>query len=379
MKLPDFKFMTKFRLRVIFQNKSGYIVMFIGILFSNFILMFSLLLTPLVNNFKTEVIDNMICNYQYVLKVPVETDTKGAEKYAVTTLETDFENSDNSDEITVYGVDKDSDYVKAGFVDRNSAFVSEGVLEKFGLKVGDNLDLKTKYDDKTYRLTISGTYKYPASLAVFTDIENFRNEFEKSDDYFSGYFSDNEITDIDDKYIASKITQKDLTVVSDQMTDSMGGMIPIIVVFSVVLYMLLVYLISKVIIEKNANSVSIVKILGYQNGEITRLYIMSTAIVAILSVIISLPISYLFMKAIYSEIIRSFSGWLTFYIDPMVYVQMLVLGILAYAVVGALQFRKIKKIPMEEALKTQNKSTDRYILMCRSVALVLKIDLLFRN
>ena len=351
VKLPDFKFMTKFRLRVIFQNKSGYIVMFIGILFSNFILMFSLLLTPLVNNFKTEVIDNMICNYQYVLKVPVETDTEGAEKYAVTTLETDFENSDNSDEITVYGVDKDSDYVKAGFVDRNSVFVSEGVLEKFGLKVGDNLDLKTKYDDKTYRLTISGTYKYPASLAVFTDIENFRNEFEKSDDYFSGYFSDNEITDIDDKYIASKITQKDLTVVSDQMTDSMGGMIPIIVVFSVVLYMLLVYLLSKVIIEKNANSVSIVKILGYQNGEITRLYIMSTAIVAILSVIISLPISYLFMKAIYSEIIRSFSGWLTFYIDPMVYVQMLVLGILAYAVVGALQFRKIKKIPMEEALK----------------------------
>lgn len=351
VKLPDFKFMTKFRLRVIFQNKSGYIVMFIGILFSNFILMFSLLLTPLVNNFKTEVIDNMICNYQYVLKVPVETDTKGAEKYAVTTLETDFENSDNSDEITVYGVDKDSDYVKAGFVDRNSVFVSEGILEKFGLKVGDNLDLKTKYDDKTYRLTISGTYKYPASLAVFTDIENFRNEFEKSDDYFSGYFSDNEITDIDDKYIASKITQKDLTVVSDQMTDSMGGMIPIIVVFSVVLYMLLVYLLSKVIIEKNANSVSIVKILGYQNGEITRLYIMSTAIVAILSVIISLPISYLFMKAIYSEIIRSFSGWLTFYIDPMVYVQMLVLGILAYAVVGALQFRKIKKIPMEEALK----------------------------
>ena len=99
VKLPDFKFMTKFRLRVIFQNKSGYIVMFIGILFSNFILMFSLLLTPLLNNFKTEVIDNMICNYQYVLKVPVETDTKGAEKYAVTTLETDFENSDNSDEI----------------------------------------------------------------------------------------------------------------------------------------------------------------------------------------------------------------------------------------------------------------------------------------
>lgn len=350
-KLPDFSFMTRFRLRVIFQNKSSYIVLFVGILFSNLILMFSLMLPPLLDNFKAEVIDNMICDYQYILKVPAETKTEGAEKYAVTTLETDFENSDTADEITVFGVDKDSKYVDAGFVDRNSIYVSEGVLEKFGLKVGDNLNLKTKYDDNTYRFTISGTYKYPASLAVFMDIENFRNEFDKPDNYFSGYFSDKEITDIEDDYIASEITQKDLTVISDQMTDSMGGMFPLVTAFSVLLYMMLVYLLSKIIIEKNANSVSIVKILGYQNGEITRLYILSTAIVAILSVIISLPVCYLLMKWIYGVLISSFSGWLTFYIEPMVYVKMLFFGIVAYAVVGALQFLKIKKIPMEEALK----------------------------
>lgn len=350
-KLPDFSFMTRFRLRVIFQNKSSYIVLFMGILFSNLILMFSLMLPPLLDNFKAEVIDSMICDYQYILKVPAETKTDGAEKYAVTTLETDFENSDTAEEITVFGVDKDSKYVDAGFVDRNSIYVSEGVLEKFGLKVGDNLNLKTKYDDNTYRFTISGTYKYPASLAVFMDIENFRNEFDKPDNYFSGYFSDKEITDIEDDYIASEITQKDLTVISDQMTDSMGGMFPLVTAFSVLLYMMLVYLLSKIIIEKNANSVSIVKILGYQNGEITRLYILSTAIVAILSVIISLPVCYLLMKWIYGVLISSFSGWLTFYIEPMVYVKMLFFGIVAYAVVGALQFLKIKKIPMEEALK----------------------------
>lgn len=350
-KLPDFSFMTRFRLRVIFQNKSSYIVLFMGILFSNLILMFSLMLPPLLDNFKAEVIDNMICDYQYILKVPAETKTDGAEKYAVTTLETDFENSDTAEEITVFGVDKDSKYVDAGFVDRNSIYVSEGVLEKFGLKVGDNLNLKTKYDDNTYRFTISGTYKYPASLAVFMDIENFRNEFDKPDNYFSGYFSDKEITDVEDDYIASEITQKDLTVISDQMTDSMGGMFPLVTAFSVLLYMMLVYLLSKIIIEKNANSVSIVKILGYQNGEITRLYILSTAIVAILSVIISLPVCYLLMKWIYGVLISSFSGWLTFYIEPMVYVKMFFFGIVAYAVVGALQFLKIKKIPMEEALK----------------------------
>ena len=41
--------------------------------------------------------------------------------------------------------------------------------------------------------------------------------------------------------------------------------------------MVLIYLLSKIIIEKNAQSISMVKILGYTNGEISKLYIMSTS------------------------------------------------------------------------------------------------------
>lgn len=351
VKLPNFKFMTRFRLRVIFQNKSCYIVLFIGILFSNLILLFGLMLPPLLDNYKAEVIDNMICNYQYIVKTPIETEDENAEKYAVGTFETNFEKSENECEITVFGVQNNSKYVSADFSNENAVYVSEGILEKFGLKIGDSLKIKNKYDDKIYSLKISGTYKYPASQAVFMDIDNFRNEFDKKDDYYNGYFSNTELTDIDDKYIVSEITEKDLTVLSDQMTDSMGNMFPMVSGFAVLLYMMLVYLLSKIIIEKNAKSISIVKILGYQNGEITRLYIFSTALVVLFSIIVTIPIAHFVMKYIYSAVISSFSGWLTFYIAPMVYVKMIVYGILAYIVVGTLQYLKIKKVPMEESLK----------------------------
>ena len=38
-------------------------------------------------------------------------------------------------------------------------------------------------------------------------------------------------------------------------------------------------------------------------------------------------------------------------LDPTVYLKMLALGLLAYGVVAATELRKIRKIPMNEALK----------------------------
>ncbi len=43
--------------------------------------------------------------------------------------------------------------------------------------------------------------------------------------------------------------------------------------------------------------------------------------------------------------------WISVNIPAMVYPQMFVLMMLAYVVVGVMQFLKIQKIPMEDALK----------------------------
>lgn len=64
-----------------------------------------MMMSPLLQNFKTEVINSEIAKYQYILKAPVQTETKGAEKYAVMSLQTE-----RGEEITVYGVEEDSTY-----------------------------------------------------------------------------------------------------------------------------------------------------------------------------------------------------------------------------------------------------------------------------
>ena len=66
----------------------------------------------------------------------------------------------------------------------------------------------------------------------------------------------------------------------------MGEMFQLINVFSVILFALLIYLLTKLIIEKNATAISMVKILGYQNREIMSLYLTSTTWVVVISIIL---------------------------------------------------------------------------------------------
>lgn len=347
-KLPNWSFISRFRMRIILQNLPSYITMFIGIFFASVLLLFGLIMSPLLSHYKDDVVNAEIADYQYTLKAPIETKNDSAEKYAVTSLDIP-----DCEEVTIYGISDDSKYLDdlELATAKDEVVVTEGYLEKYGLDIGDEIKLVKKYEDKTYKFKIAGTYEYPASLAVFMPLDAFNDTFDMDNGYFNGYFTNEKLDDIDDVYIASIITEADLTVIADQLDDSMGSMFYMICVFSVILYILIIYLLAKLIIEKNTSSISMVKILGYSDKEAGKLYNTSTAIVACVSFIISIPLACLVMDALYHYYMAEINGWLTFYIAPWIYPAMFVIGIACYFVVHWIQMSKIKKIPMSQALK----------------------------
>lgn len=346
-RLPEFKFITRFRIRIILQNLSAYITMFIGILLASIMLMFGLIMGPLLSNFKTEVIDSKFADYQYILKVPVETENNKAEKYCAGSLETD-----NGEEITVYGIIDNSNYIDTDIpTGENEILVSNGYMEKYSLNIGDTITLSENFTDNKHEFKVAGSIDYAAALSIFMSQECFNKAFDMDENYFSGYFSNEKLTDIDESYIASLITEKDLTVLADQLEENVGMMVPMFGGFAVLLYILMIYLLAKMIIEKNTQSISMIKILGYSNGEASRLYNRSTAIVVVLSLIISLPICYLAMEVIFFAMLQEMNGWLTFYIAPWIFPVIIAVGIVCYSIVHIIQMKKIRKIPMSQALK----------------------------
>ena len=66
----------------------------------------------------------------------------------------------SGESISVYGIQKDSKYVSAELFE-DGVTISDGYAEKYGMKVGDTLELKEPYEDKTYSFEVKSIYAYP--------------------------------------------------------------------------------------------------------------------------------------------------------------------------------------------------------------------------
>lgn len=347
-KLP---LMMRFRLRVIIQNMPNYITIVFGVLLANVILLFGMALPAVIDNYQDEIVSNMLCEYQYILKAPVECEEENIEKFSVTSLET-IEGELKSESVSLYGIRENNEFVDIDF-DGDGVYISNALAEKFGVEVGDTLTLQESYGTKKYDFLVSGVYYYPSSMAVFMSNDGFCDTFELESDYFNGYMSDEELLDIDEKYIATKITIDDLTKTSRQMQTSMGSMMDLLSVFGVLMFMLIIYLLSKIIIEKNAQSISMTKVLGYSNGEMSSLYILSTTIVVILSIILTIPLVNTIMEYLCVTMLSQYPGYLPYYVPFSTFIKMAVLGIASYSVIAFVQYRKVKKIKLDMALKNR--------------------------
>ena len=192
------KIFSRFRLRVIFQNMSNYIVLFIGIIFANLLLMFGLLLPSALSHYQGEIQGNMLAKFQYMLQVPVsavsgnkldslisllefymdsETDNEDAEKFSAYSLNT-LPGKYKSEEVLFYGIEPNSKYVKIDFdnTEGNSekdkstvsadvaVYISSAYADKFMIKIGDTITLKEKYEKDEYSFKVAGIYDYTAVI-----------------------------------------------------------------------------------------------------------------------------------------------------------------------------------------------------------------------
>ena len=116
MRLPKWNFLSRFRLRIIFQNIPNYLILFVGIAFISIMLAMAIGMPSTLQYYKDNTKDMMIADYQYVLKSykdemgkEITTKNSDAEKFSMDSLlyKTDALN----EEVSVYGVEDTSKYI----------------------------------------------------------------------------------------------------------------------------------------------------------------------------------------------------------------------------------------------------------------------------
>lgn len=356
VRLPKWKFFSRFRMRVFLQNIPNYIMLFVGITFVMLLITCAVGMPETLSYYQDSMGDMMFAEDQVILSRTVDengdiiaTGADGAERFSIESLERRSKVYD--EEVSVYGIEKGSAYVKLDETEGNSVYISQAYADKYKVKKGGTITLSEKFEDREYKLKVYGIYDYSAGIAVFMGNEQFNSIFGREPGSFSGYMSDNMITDIPEEYIAKEITSQDMIKVADQLDHSMGSYMLYFQYVCFIVAAIILYLLTKIIIEKNERSISMAKILGYDNIEISSLYLFPTAVVVFFSEFAAIFLGYKLMDVFWRMMMMEMSGWLAFKLPVSGLVKEFLLVFAAYLIITVLDFIRIRRVPKVLALK----------------------------
>lgn len=354
--LPErLSFITRFRMRVFLRNLGNFATLFVGIGFASMLLLFSLAILPTMTHYAENLHNNVVAEHMYTLKAPLEVDNAQAEKYAVYSLEYDRGEGPGTETITVYGVPEDSRYWDDLAVGDGHVVLGNGLIDKFRFADGQTVSLYDKYEDETREIAYEGgayTWGTKSDMAVYMSLDDFNRFFENDAGYFNGYASDHAL-DLDARYLTSDLTPESMDAIGEQFVGMMDDMIGMLVGLSVFIFLVFMYLLTKSVIDRSARAISYMKVFGYRDSEISRLYVRSITLTVAVSLVVCQPLIIGGLTLLFRAMLLAYNGNIEIYVPMAAIAEVIAIGFATYLAVALLHIRRIKRVPLALALKVQ--------------------------
>ena len=194
--------------------------------------------------------------------------------------------------------------------------------------------------------------KYSAGFFAFMDIDSMRELMGKNEDYYNIVFSDFEL-DIDSGRLYSTLSKDEVKKSSSVFVSQMTPMIVTLLAASVLIFAVVMYLMMKVMIDRSAMSISMLKVFGYRKKEIGKLYLNGNLLVVVLSAALGIPLSKAVMDRLYPYLVSNIACGLNLTFSWQMYTGIFA-GILAlYFVINRLLMFRVSKILPAEVLKNR--------------------------
>lgn len=354
--LPErLSFIARFRMRVFLRNLGNFATLFVGIGFASMLLLFSLAILPTMTHYAENLHNNVVAEHMYTLKAPLEVDNAQAEKYAVYSLEYDRGEGSGTETITVYGVPEDSRYWDDLAVGDGHVVFGNGLIDKFRFADGQTVNLYDKYEDETHEVTYEGdgcAWGTKSDMAVYMSLDDFNRFFGNDAGYFNGYASDQAL-DLDARYLTSDLTPESMDAIGEQFVGMMDDMIGMLVGLSVFIFLVFMYLLTKSVIDRSARAISYMKVFGYRDSEISRLYVRSITLTVAVSLVVCQPLIIGGLTLLFRAMLLAYNGNIEIYVPMAAIAEVIAIGFATYLAVALLHIRRIKRVPLALALKVQ--------------------------
>lgn len=351
MNLGNMKFLLRFQIRQMLREIRSAFAVVIGMFICLLILMMSIDCAVLCINFGNACLEETKYAYMYTYKYPTEDVPEGGTPAYVENLKKEAYGY-NLD-VTVLGIDDDNPYFPIATADKkNEIVISSAAAQKFGVKVGEKLVLSDEVNERDYAFTVKDIVSFTSGVYVFLDRDIMQELFDQEDDYYNVVFADHAL-DIDNGRLYATVSKENVEESSQIFTDMMGPMVVMLVAISALIFMIVMYLMMKVMIDRSAFSISLMKVFGYHRREIRRLYLDGNFYVILLGALICVPLAKWSMDLVYPYCIANVAIGMDLKFTPQIYI-MIYGGIwLCYIVINFLLVGRLNKLVPAEVLKNR--------------------------
>lgn len=352
VKLGNMKFMKLFRIRQILRERRTALTVVFGMFVSILLLVMSMEIYTYCHAVQDDYVADTKFEYMYTYKYPAEQVPDGGYEAYAKTLKKEIYGY-NFD-VTVLGIKENNPFFDVTLSDSaDKVTISSSISYKYGLKKGDVITLKDEENGKIYAFEIEAVTQYAPSFMVFLPYDKALDLFGEQEDYYNVVFADHDLG-VEGGRLYSTLTRDDVKKAAGIFSDQMRSMIITIGAVSALIFAIVLYLMMKVMIDRSSFSIALIKIFGYRNKEVKKMYLDGNFYIVLIGALVSIPLAKVLLDATYEPqfvpniacgVDKSFPAWL--------YLAMFAGVLVLYFIINHLLVRKIKQMLPAEVLKNR--------------------------
>lgn len=361
-------FQTKYRVRSMLRSKSRMFYMLVGSIFSSVTLIFGFLNMNSIDSLFTDTYQN-VNKYNYgVYYSGFHTGNGENNEDPFTLIQAEIksimvdgkETAVTDQTVSLYGVDPELTLVDLS-VGEHEGNVSESLTEgiminqviaySLDVELGDQISLVSSTNGESKSFTVKGIVKSYTGAAIYTSRDTVNDFAGYPDQVFTGVWTMDEPKDQSQIFMIEDKTQ--IVEAFETMIGPSKYSIVITAGIAIFIGVLIMSLLTNMILEENTYTISMLKVLGYENKAVAKMVLNLYTAVVVAGYLISIPISLVAMNAIVKYMAGETSFALPVELEPISLIVGLLIILFTYQLSLFVSKRKLRKISLEEVMKRQ--------------------------
>lgn len=351
VQLDHLSFVRKFQIRQMIREARIAVTVVIGMFIALLCLMIGLDSMVLCEHIKEYNVRDTRFEYMYSLKYPTKEVPKGGEEAYAKVLKKAI--AGYNWDVTVLGIQEDNPFFDVALKkSKQEVTISSATAQKYGVKVGDSLILNDEEAEESYAFIVADILQYSPGFYVFMDIDSARELFGARKEEYNIVFSDHDLN-IETGRVYAVTTKEDIRSGAGVFVDLIKGMVGMLLGVSTLIFIVVLYLMMKTMLDRSKQNISLIRIFGYRNREVKKLYLNGNFYIILAGAVCMIPLSKYLMDLIFPFMIANINCGMDLSFSPVLYGIVFGGIVMSYVLIHCALTASLKKILPAEVLKNR--------------------------